>query len=70
MQYKNITGILDSASEIAYFKVIGCIPRCSYTKYRMKPIYDSNYNKIEYLGGKDDGANIDIAIGFISSEGI
>ena len=48
MQYRNLTNILDAASKISYWKIIGCIPRCKYTKYVLGPLYDSNFDQLKY----------------------
>ena len=55
VHYKNLINGLDSASAMSYWKLIGCIPRCSYTKYSLNVLWDSNfdllgtYNYIPYF---------------------
>ena len=68
MQYRNLTNILDAASKISYWKIIGCIPRCKYTKYVLGPLYDSNFDQLKYLFNQSDGANNEFFLVFIKSE--
>ena len=68
LNYKRIIQRLDMASETSYWKIIGCTPRCKFTKYSMKRLYDSFFDKLEYIGEEDDGANFELCIVFVSSE--
>ena len=68
LNYKRIIQRLDMASETSYWKIIGCTPRCEFTKYSMKRLYDSFFDKLEYIGEEDDGANFELCIVFVSSE--
>ena len=44
VHYKSLIARLDSASAMSYWKLIGCIPRCSYTKYSLNVLWDSNFD--------------------------
>ena len=44
VHYKSLIDRLDSASAMSYWKLIGCIPRCSYTKYSLNVLWDSNFD--------------------------
>ena len=68
LNYKRIIQRLDMASETSYWKIIGCTPRCEFTKYSMKRLYDSFFDKLEYIGEENDGANFELCIVFVSSE--
>ena len=68
LQYKNVTKMLDKTNAISFWKTIGCIPKCTYTQYKLTQVFDSNYNKVKYSGGKDEGANIELTVVALTSE--
>ena len=56
--YKKLALELADTSSTSFWDLINCTPRCKFTKYVLKPMFESNYNRLLYRTGKTDGANI------------
>ena len=57
---KLIYELIDNASQMSFWNIIGCQPRCRYTQYSLKKIAESNFNALKYMTGQDDGATIEV----------
>ena len=58
--YKKIGQNLSHASSTNYWDIVGCTPRCHFTKYHLKPMVEGNSDENKLMMLEDDGANIEV----------
>mgnify|MGYP001452799072 CR=1 FL=1 len=60
MKYKQLGENLSHASSDNYWDLIGCTPRCKFTKYKLKPMVEGTNDENKIMMKKPDGANIEV----------
>ena len=59
-KWRNLHSRLGDASGSTFWKMVDCQPKCQYTKYTLKPITQSNFDRLKFHNQSSDGANIDV----------
>ena len=60
MKYRQLGENLSHASSDNYWDLIGCTPRCKFTKYKLKPMVEGTNDENKIMMKKEDGANIEV----------
>ena len=60
MKYRQLGENLSHASSDNYWDLIGCTPRCKFTKYKLKPMVEGTNDENKIMMKKPDGANIEV----------
>ena len=60
IKYKGLIKQLDDASDATFWKLIGCTQRCKFTQFIINPIYESNFDALDYVHNTTDGARVDV----------
>ena len=60
MKYRQLGENLSHASSDNYWDLIGCTPRCKFTKYKLKPMVEGTNDENKIMMKKADGANIEV----------
>ena len=60
MKYRELGENLSHASSDNYWDLIGCTPRCKFTKYKLKPMVEGTNDENKIMMKKADGANIEV----------
>ena len=53
---------------MTFWQIVQCQPRCKYTEYQIQKISESNFDVLDYIQNKSEGANTEIMLYFTSTE--